>query len=47
MTNPIDSCVYIKMCENDRSNNVIPEDMGEKDSINETKVKAKTSSNEA
>ncbi|TYK01386.1 Cysteine-rich RLK (receptor-like protein kinase) 8 [Cucumis melo var. makuwa] len=47
MTSPIDSCVDSKMSENDRSNIAAPEDMGEKDSVDETEVKAESSGNEA
>ena len=47
MTNPIESCVDSKMSENDRSHIVVPEDMGEKDSVDETAVRAETSGNEA
>ncbi|TYK02036.1 reverse transcriptase [Cucumis melo var. makuwa] len=40
MTNPIESCTNSKMSENDRSDTVVPEDMGENDSVDETEVKA-------
>ncbi|TYK30085.1 reverse transcriptase [Cucumis melo var. makuwa] len=46
MTNPIESCVYGKMSENDRSDIVILKDMGEKDSVDETEIRAKTGGNE-
>ena len=47
MTNSIESSVDSKMSENDRSNIAAPEDMGEKDSVDETAVRAETSGNEA
>ena len=40
MTNPFDSCVDSKMSENDRFDIVVPEDMGEKDRVDETEFKA-------
>ncbi|KAA0040497.1 reverse transcriptase [Cucumis melo var. makuwa] len=46
MTNPIYSRVDSKMSENDRSNIVVPEDMGEKDNVDETEVIAETGGNE-
>lgn len=38
MTNSIDSYVESKMGENDRSDMAVPEDMGEKCSVDEIKV---------
>ena len=40
MTNLIDSCVDSKISENDRSGIVVAEDMGEKNSVDETEVRA-------
>ena len=42
MTNSIDSHVDNKMGENDRFNTIVPEDMGEKGSVDETEVIAET-----
>ena len=47
MTNPIEPCVDSKISENDRSNIVVLEDMGEKDSVDETEVSAEIGGNEA
>ena len=47
MTNPIDSCVDSKMSENNRSDIVVPDDMGEKESVDKTEVRVDTSGNEA
>ena len=41
MTNPIGSCVNSQMSENGRLDIVVPKDMREKDSADETEVRAK------
>ena len=46
MTNPTESCVNGKMSENGRSDTVVPKDIGEKDNVDETEVKAETSGKE-
>ena len=47
MESPTESCTNDKMSENDRSNVVVLENVKEKNSNDETEVRARTSNNEA